>query len=162
MHFLSLESPLKMRIFVSSCGKLRLWWDLRKQTLNITIKEKWRTLRMWAIIVLMRYIDTSVPRKLKSSWIDAAEPVQLAVEQVLSCTMSLHSMFLLSHPSIPLLLKAKCILHSSIRWPICIMSVYSGLGGRKQRYQSKATVLLLQTPPHFRGKAGIIAGVWVL
>ena len=94
-----------------------------------------------------------MPRKLKSSWIEAAEPVQLAVKQVLSCTMSLHSMSLHTHPSLHLLLKARCIFYNSIRGPVCIMSVCSTvLGEEKQRYQSKATMLLLQTPPHISGK----------
>lgn len=56
-----------------------------------------------------------MPGKLKSSWIDAAKPVQLAVKQVLSCTMSLHSMSLHTHPSLHSLLKAKCVIYNSIR-----------------------------------------------
>lgn len=35
-----------------------------------------------------------------------------------------------------------------------------GFKEKKQRYQSTATMLLLQTPPHFVEKAGIIAGVY--
>jgi len=75
-------------------------------------------------MVLMGYIDTLVPRKLKSSWMETAEPVQLAVKQVLSCTMSLQSVSQHTHPALRLLLKAKCILYSSIRRPVCIMSAF--------------------------------------
>lgn len=67
------------------------------------------------------------------------------------------------HPSVCffLFLKATCILHPApSRRSACIESVCLAYKEKKQRYQSAATVLLLQTPPHFGGEAGIIGGIY--
>lgn len=112
-HFLIVQSLFKDETFrFISCK--RLWWDLRKQRMNLGVKVKWQAVKMWAITVLMWYIDTLVPRQLKSSWVDSAKPVHLADKQLLSCT-SVHIMFLQVYPSLLLPLKAKRIVYSSIR-----------------------------------------------
>lgn len=91
---------------------------------------------------------------------ETAKPFQLAVKKVLSRTMSLHSM---SHHTIPPLESKMYPLQlnaSACMYHVCLLqNCASALGEEKHRYQSKATMLLLLTPPHVLGMAGIIGGV---
>lgn len=73
-----------------------------------------------------------------------------------ACTLCLYKPI---HPSICFWKQNTSSKAPSIR-PVCIMSVCLAFKEKKQRYQSTATMLLLQTPPHFVEKAGIIAGVY--
>lgn len=73
-----------------------------------------------------------------------------------ACTLCLSKPI---HPSICFWKQNTSSKAPSIR-PVCIMSVCLAFKEKKQRYQSTATMLLLQTPPHFVEKAGIIAGVY--
>lgn len=75
-----------------------------------------------------------------------------------ACTLCLSKAI---HPSIHFFFWKQ---HTSSEAPsrrlACIETVCSVFKEKKQRYHSVATILLLQTPPHFGGEAGIIAGVY--
>lgn len=78
-----------------------------------------------------------------------------------ACTLCLSKPI---HPSLrsPLFFfwKQHASSKASSRRPACMESVCSAFKEKEQRYQSAATMLLLQTPPHFGEEAGIIAGVY--
>lgn len=123
-----------------------------KQTLNFAMKET-----QWVVTcvnVLVLYIDTLAPRNLKSSWIKTAEPVQLGVKQVLNCTM----MFFHSYFIPPFAFKSWMhpLQLNLCRPAACIQVCRHPNWEEEQRYQSKATTLLLQTPPHCKEKQALL------
>lgn len=143
---------------VISCK--RLWWDLRKQTRNFGIKEKQLTSKgvgYYCFDVIYWYFGAKKTQKQLERCCGTCS----VGTQTSPSLYNEPAQYVSAYPTIPLFAfesKMYPLQLNPLR-PVCIMSVYLVLGEEKQRYQSKATMLLLQTPPHCRVKAGIIAGV---
>lgn len=138
----------------------RLWWDLRKQTHDFAIKEKQPTSKgvvHYCFDVIYWYFSAKKTQKQ----LDRCCGTCSVGSQTSPLPYNEPTQYVSPNPTSPLFaLKRKMYpLQLNPLRPECIMSVYLVLGEEKQRYQSKATMLLLWTPPHCGVKAGIIAGV---
>lgn len=92
-------------------------------------------LKMWAD-VSMWYVDTSVPRILKSSWMETVS----VGRQTSTSTISLLWMSIHNHVFPHLLMKAKCNHYNPIRRFMCIIVYTSKLCYCFQRGETKLSV----------------------
>lgn len=139
---------------------VRLWWDLRKQTHNFGIKEKQPTSK-GEVYYCFDVIYWYVCAKKNQKQLDRCCGTCSVGSQASPLPYNEPIQYVSPNPTSPLFaFESKMYpLQLNLLKPVRIMSVYLVLGEEKQRYQSKATMLLSWTPPHCGVKAGIIAGV---